>query len=74
MAEQIVRHLNNSSPFLHAMLFGFRFTHSTEIATYFFTEKNKIFSLDKGEVVGAVFLDLGKAFKSVNCSVLLRHL
>ena len=52
------------------MQFGFRKNHSTEMATCYLFEKIKK-NIDSGSAVGAVFLDLSKAFDTVNHSVLL---
>ncbi len=49
------------------MQFGFRINHSTE------TEKVKAL-MDKGGVVGAVFLDLQKEFDTVNHNIILHIL
>lgn len=64
MAGQL-KHLESE-----ALQFSFRTNHSTETAFCFFLESLKS-SLDEGEAVGAVFLDLHKAFHTVNLEALL---
>jgi len=51
-------------------LFGFRLGYSTEIANGCLIENLKQ-SMDRSQVVGAVFLDLKKAFETVNYSLLI---
>lgn len=73
VAKLMIEHLNTGCNPLHPMQFGFRAHHSTETANCLFLEKIK-FYLDKSSYVGAVFLDLKRAFDTVNHQVLLSKL
>lgn len=64
VAGQLINFLENNNLF-HQHQFGFRLQHSTETAYFYFWEKMKQ-SLDQGYVLGAVFIDLKKAFDTVN--------
>ena len=68
VATQLTDHLEVNQ-LLHPQQFGFRSRHSTEIANCCFIKNLK--SMDRGEVVGAVFLDLKKAFETVSHHLLL---
>ncbi len=63
VAKLLIQHLNKSNNLFHPMQFGFRAHHSTETANCLFLEK-VIGYLDKSSYVGAVFLDLKRAFES----------
>ncbi len=52
------------------MQFGFRASHSTETANCFLLENIKL-KMDKGGVVGHIFLDLKKAFDTVDLQILI---
>ncbi len=52
------------------MQFGFRKQHSTETVVCYFIEQIRS-KLDKGGVVSVVFLDLQKAFDTLNYHILI---
>ena len=72
VTEQLVDYLE-SNQLLYPEQFEFRHKHSTETAICFFVENLKCF-MDGRNVVGAMCLDLKKAFDTVNHSILLSRL
>ena len=53
--------------------FGFRRRYNTELAVTLFTDRIRL-AMDQGKLTGAVFIDLQKAFDTVEHSVLLSQL
>ena len=58
VATQLMEHLESNTHF-HPLQFGFRAKYSTESANCFLLERIKS-SIDKGNLVGEVFLDFKK--------------
>lgn len=58
---------------LHPLQFGFRHQYSTETANCYFIGQLKL-AIHKGQIVGAVFMDIKKAFHVLNHNVLLQKL
>ena len=72
VAEQLTTHFDSQS-LLNPMQFGFRCKYSTDFACCYFLETVRAY-VDQGRVVGAVLLDLRKAFDTVNHQILYRKL
>ena len=64
--KQLLSHLENNG-FLSSFQFGFRSKRSTELAVTYFTDIIRK-EVDNGNILGAVFIDLSKAFDTISHS------
>ena len=62
-----------SNDLITSSQYGFRRRYSTELAVTFFTGRIRL-AMDQGKLTGAVFIDLQKAFDTVEHSILLSKL
>ena len=67
--KQLLSHLENNG-LLSSFQFGFRSKRSTELAVTYFTDIIRK-EVDNGNILGAVFIDLSKAFDTVSTRTFL---
>lgn len=70
--QQVYDYLT-SNDLLYTSQYGFRKLHSTELATLELTDRIN-YSLDNNEIPLAIFLDLSKAFDTIDHTILLHKL
>ena len=67
--EQLTKYLGENK-ILSKIQFGYRKGRSTELATLFLTDEISK-EIDNGKMVGALFIDLSKAFDTLSRSILI---
>ena len=70
MHSQLYAFLNENN-LITEQQYGFRSNHSTELATLKLTD-TIMYELDNSHIPCAIFLDLSKAFHTLNYKILLR--